>query len=174
MHNNKMAIWTHRAFHSAFTRNPKHGMSMLTVAKLVRLVGGDALHIGTVGRGKLVGKKDEVLMLEREIEHDVEDHFKTKEHVLNQKWSYIKPVLSISSGGLHAGSIPYIMKYLGKDIAIQVGGGCHGHPKGTEAGAMSVRQAIDAVMNNISLEEYAKTHKELKEALNKWGYIIPI
>nr|VDD88813.1 RuBisCO long chain, Form III-b [uncultured archaeon] len=173
-HDNHMAIWSHRAMHAMFTRNPKHGMSMLTLAKFVRLVGGDSLHVGTVGKGKLVGKKDEVLRIEHELEQEMAIHFNAKEHVLNQKWNSIKPVLVVSSGGLHAGSVPYIMRHMGNDIAIQIGGGCHGHPSGTEAGAKSVRQAIDATMNNISLEEYSKTHKELKEALGKWGHVIPV
>jgi len=173
-HDHKMAIWVHRAMHGSMTRNPKHGISMLSLSKFIRMVGGDTLHVGTANRGKLFGKKDEVLMLEREVEQDIESHFKKNEHVLNQKWHNIKPVLAVSSGGLHAGSVPYIMKYLGNDIAIQVGGGCHGHPKGTKAGAVSVRQAIDAVMSNVSLKEYAKTHQELKEALGKWGYIVPV
>ena len=171
-HDHKMAIHCHRAFHSSFTRNPKHGMSMLVVAKLVRLVGGDNLHIGTVV-GKLFGKKDEVLLLEREIEHDVEDHFKKGTHALNQKWGNIKPMFAVSSGGLHAGLLPYVMNLLGKDIVVQCGGGVAGFPEGVEAGARSVRQAIEATMHGISLKEYAKTHKELASALRKWGHIRP-
>ena len=171
-HDHKMAIHIHRAMHASMTRNPKHGISMLTLAKFVRLIGGDTLHIGTVV-GKLFGKRDEVLMLEREVEHDVENHFKKGVHALNQKWGKIKPMFSVSSGGLHAGLIPYVMKMLGKDIVLQVGGGCAGHPDGVEAGARSVRQAIEATMDNISLEEYAKTHKELASALRKWGHMHP-
>jgi len=168
-----LAIHVHRAFHAAFTRNPKHGVSMLTLAKLSRLVGGDTLHIGTV-IGKLVGKKDEVLMIEHEIEHQVEPHFMTKQHVLNQKWDNIKPVLPVSSGGLHPLLVSQIIKMLGNDIMVQCGGGVLGHPSGIEAGAMALRQAIDATSNNISLKEYAKTHIELKVALGKWGFSRPI
>ena len=29
-------------------------------------------------------------------------------------------------------------------------------------------------MKNVSLEEYAKTHMELREALNKWGHTRPV
>jgi ribulose-bisphosphate carboxylase large chain len=169
----KLAIHIHRAFHSLFSRNPKNGMSMLTLAKLVRLVGGDTLHIGTV-YGKLVGTKDEVLMIEHEIEHQVEPHFKTKQHVLNQDWHNFKPLIPVSSGGLHPGLIPYIIKMLGKDIMIQAGGGVLGNPLGVEAGARALRQSIDATLDNISLEKYAKTHRELKSALDKWGYIKPV
>jgi ribulose-bisphosphate carboxylase large chain len=31
-----------------------------------------------------------------------------------------------------------------------------------------MRQAVDASLKGISLEEYAKTHKELKAALEQW------
>ncbi|HMB26359.1 MAG TPA: RuBisCO large subunit C-terminal-like domain-containing protein, partial [Patescibacteria group bacterium] len=43
-----LIIHGHRAGHSMFTRNPKHGMTMLMVAKLARLAGVDQLHTGTV------------------------------------------------------------------------------------------------------------------------------
>ena len=168
-----MAIHVHRAMHAMFTRNPKHGMSMLALSKFVRMIGGDTLHIGTV-IGKLVGKKDEVLMLEHELEHQIEPHFKTKEHVLNENWYNIKPMLATSSGGLHPGLIPQIMKMLGNDIVLQLGGGIHGHPRGSYYGAIALRQAIDASMNGIGLEEYSKNHIELKEALNKWGHVRPV
>jgi ribulose 1,5-bisphosphate carboxylase large subunit-like protein len=34
-------------------------------------------------------------------------------------------------------------------------------------------QAIEAYKEGISLDEYAETKKELKSALEKWGYIKP-
>ena len=61
------------------------------------------------------------------------------------------------------------MKILGRDIIIQAGGGIHGHPKGTTAGARAMRQAVDSVMKGINIREYAKNHKELLEALKKWS-----
>ena len=170
-HDHKMAIHVHRAMHAMFTRNPKHGMSMLALSKFIRMVGGDTLHIGTV-IGKLVGKKDEVLMLEHEIERQAE-HFKMKEHVLNQDWHSIKPMFAVSSGGLHPGLVPQIMKMLGYDVVIQLGGGIHGHPGGSYHGAMALRQAIDATMKGLTLREYAENHEELRSALEKWGYMRP-
>lgn len=168
----KLAIHAHRAMHATFTRNPKHGISMLTLAKCARLVGVDNIHIGTVV-GKLVGKKDEVLMLEHEIEEQI-----VKENrlvgALNQDWEEIKPVFVVSSGGLHPGLIPYILKLLGNECVVQLGGGLHGHPGGTRKGAMALRQAIDATLEGESLDDYSKEHKELKEALKKWGYGKPV
>nr|VDD89138.1 RuBisCO long chain, Form III-b [uncultured archaeon] len=168
-----LAIHIHRAMHAAFTRNKKHGISMLVLAKLVRLIGGDTLHIGTI-IGKLVGAKDEVLMIKEGLKEDITPFLKTKQHILPQEWYNIKPVMPVSSGGLHPGLIPYIVNIFGKDVMVQVGGGVLGNPLGAKAGAMALRQAIDATLNKIPLEKYAKTHKELKAALNKWGTERPI
>nr|VDD89154.1 RuBisCO long chain, Form III-b [uncultured archaeon] len=162
----KMAIHAHRAMHAAFDRNPNHGVSMMVIADFARLIGVDQLHIGT-GIGKLEGKIEDVEDLLEEIEVE---NVKATYKRLNQKWMNIKPVLGVSSGGLHPGHIPFLVKHLGKDIVIQCGGGVHGHPSGTKAGAMAVRQAVDAVMKKQSLKDYAKTHEELKEALDKFGY----
>jgi ribulose 1,5-bisphosphate carboxylase large subunit-like protein len=51
----------------------------------------------------------------------------------------------------------------------QFGGGCHGHPGGTVPGARAIRQAADAVMAGVPLRDYAQSHAELNQALQKWG-----
>jgi len=148
----KLVLHAHRSGHATFTRNKKHGVSMLVVAKIARLIGVDQLHIGTIV-GKMEGPKKEILTINESI---------------NKNWLHIKPVFAICSGGLHPGLVPYLIKNLGNDIIIQAGGGIHGHKKGTTAGARAMRQAIDATLNNISLKEYSKSHKELKVALQQW------
>jgi ribulose-bisphosphate carboxylase large chain len=164
--NFKMAIHAHRAMHAAFDRNPEHGINMMVIADFARLIGVDTLHIGT-GIGKLEGSIKDIEELQEEIENKKVKE--TKER-LAQKWWNIKPVLGVSSGGLHPGHVPFLVKHLGKDLVIQAGGGIHGHPSGTQAGAKAMRQAVDAVMKGISLKEHSKTYKELKEALDKFGY----
>jgi ribulose-bisphosphate carboxylase large chain len=52
-----LIIHAHRAGHGIFTENPNHGISMLTIAKIVRLIGADNLHIGAIF-GKMKGEKD--------------------------------------------------------------------------------------------------------------------
>jgi ribulose-bisphosphate carboxylase large chain len=163
--NFKMAIHAHRAMHAAFTRNEKHGISMMVLADLARLIGVDQLHIGTVV-GKLEGSLEEVSKISEEIE---KKRVKETKDRLSQNWRKIKPVLSVSSGGLHPGHIPFLVKHLGKDIVIQAGGGIHGHPKGSLRGAIAMRQAIEAVMQNQSLKKYSKDHLELREALDFWS-----
>jgi ribulose-bisphosphate carboxylase large chain len=161
----KLPIHAHRAGHAMFDRDPNHGMSMEVIAEFARMIGVDTLHIGTV-YGKMTGNKNEVLHIEEEIEYPYTE--KTKES-LSQRWYHIKPVMAVASGGVYPGITDKIIKTMGKDVVIQAGGGVHGHPKGTIAGARSMRQAIEASMKGISLKEYAKTHMELKEALEKFG-----
>jgi ribulose-bisphosphate carboxylase large chain len=166
--NTNLVIHAHRAMHAALTKNHKHGISMLCLAKIFRLIGVDQIHIGTAGVGKMDGTEKEICLIEDEIE-DNAISANDKAYVLDQNWYSIKPTLAVASGGLSPLSIPAVMKAMGSDIVMQFGGGCHGHPKGTLKGAKAIRQALDATMKNVSLEEYAKNHVELKEAIKKWG-----
>lgn len=148
-----LVIHAHRAMHAAITRNPRHGISMLTIAKISRLIGMDQFHIGTVV-GKMEGGLEETLGI--------------RDAIVNE-WFGIKPTFPVCSGGLHPAFVPKLVEILGKDIIIQAGGGIHGHPEGTVKGAIAMRQAVDAVMDGISLKDYANDHEELRQALEKWG-----
>lgn len=161
----KLAIHAHRAMHAAFTRNEKHGISMMVLADIVRLIGVDQLHIGTAV-GKLEGDIELVSELNEEIERKTVKETKMR---LAQDWGKIKSVLSVSSGGLHPGHVPYLVKHFGKDLVIQMGGGISGNNLGTARGAIAARQAIEATMQGISLKKYAKTHLELKSTLTQWS-----
>ncbi|MBY9006704.1 MAG: type III ribulose-bisphosphate carboxylase [Candidatus Lokiarchaeota archaeon] len=161
-----IVIHAHRAMHGALTRNKKHGMTMLSLAKLMRLIGMDQLHTGTIV-GKMEGDKKEVLEINATItKKAIEGNNLT---LLTQDWKNIKSILPVASGGLSPLHIPELIKLLGIDMVYQFGGGCHGHPKGTQAGAKAIRQAVDAIIDGSNLEEKAKTNSELNEALKKWG-----
>ncbi len=167
-----MAIHAHRAMHATFTKHYTHGISMFFLAKLMRLIGVDNIHIGTVV-GKLDSPKQDVLdmrnlLLESELKE-------SPGRYLKQSWPGVKPTIPVASGGLHPGVLPEVLTVYGtKDMALQVGGGIHGHPKGTHAGAKATIAAIEAWKDGISLEEKAKSSKELAEALEKWGYLKPV
>ena len=147
-----LAIHAHRAGHGAFTLNPKHGISMKVLATNTRLIGADQLHVGTAV-GKMKETREEVL---------------ANVDVLTQDMYGIKPVMPVASGGLHPGMIPDLVEIFGNDVVIQAGGGVHGHPDGSFAGATAMRQALEAVEEKRTLSEYAKTHKELRRALDHW------
>jgi len=163
-----LVIHAHRAGHAAFTRNEKHGISMLAIAKIARLIGADQLHIGAI-LGKMTGTRHEVKDIGENIENQIIPQKGT--HALEQKWHNIKPSLAVCSGGLHPGGIPSLMRIMGNNIVMQFGGGCHGHPDGTKAGAIAIRQALNSAIKKIPLKTYAKDHKELRRALDKFGII---
>jgi len=163
-----LVIHAHRAGHAAFTRNEKHGISMLAIAKIARLIGADQLHIGAIV-GKMTGTRHEVKDIGENIENQIIHQKGT--HALEQKWHNIKPSLAVCSGGLHPGGIPSLMRIMGNNIVMQFGGGCHGHPDGTKAGAIAIRQALNSAIKKIPLKTYAKDHKELRRALDKFGII---
>ncbi|MBS3177038.1 type III ribulose-bisphosphate carboxylase [Candidatus Woesearchaeota archaeon] len=183
-----LAIHAHRAFHGAFTRNPEHGFSMLAVGECARLVGVDQLHIGTAGVGKLVGSKEEVITIQEHIAEEPQILHRNKYrvhlsdrtvkadpklHTLDEDWGNMKPVFPVSSGGLHPTILPTVLDRLGIDVMLQIGGGIHGHPKGSYAGACAMRAAVEAYMDDISMEEAAKKSVPLKQALDFWGYTRP-
>ncbi len=163
-----LAIHAHRAFHAAFDRNPKHGMSMKVIASIARLQGVDQLHIG--GLGKLAGDEKEVKDNWTKTSAPKNDEY---EEVLAQDWHGMTPVLPVCSGGLHAGIVPRLVDLLGKDIAVQAGGGIHGHPGGTHAGAIGMRAVLEAIADDIPIQEAAEKCPELKVALDKWGTWTP-
>ncbi|MFX1386189.1 MAG: type III ribulose-bisphosphate carboxylase [Promethearchaeota archaeon] len=161
-----VVIHAHRAMHAAITRNQKHGMTMLALAKLMRLIGMDQLHTGTIV-GKMEGERQEVIETNRIItEQKITGNNLT---ILDQKWFNFKPTLPVASGGLSPLHIPELIELLGKDMVYQFGGGCHGHPDGTNAGAKAIKQALSATLKGYELKEYAKTHSELAKAIKKWG-----
>jgi ribulose-bisphosphate carboxylase large chain len=149
----KLPLHIHRTMHAAITRNREHGIAMRPFCRLVRMLGGDQLHTGTVS-----GKMD----------HDMQELIGDN-RTLTHPWHGINTVFPVASGGLHPGGVEAEIKTLGSDLILQAGGGIHGHPDGTRAGATAMRQAVDAAMAEIPLWTYAEDHPELKRALEKWA-----
>ncbi len=164
--NFEMIIHAHRAMYAAFARNPKHGISTLVFSKFVRLVGADQLHIGTVV-GKMEGKKKDVMTIYKEM---YETNFSGDEVHFPQHWKNIKPVFPVSSGGLHPFLIPDLLSIFGKDFIMMFGGGIHGHPWGTEAGARTVRKVLAWTMEEKELKELVEKDEEVRVAYEKWGH----
>ncbi len=148
----KLVIHAHRAGHAALNRVENHGIGMNVIARLCRLVGCDQLHIGTVV-GKMFENRESVMK---------------NVNALTDELYGVRKTMPVSSGGLHPGHVPALYALFGKDVIIQMGGGIHGNRLGTRLGAKAARQAIEAVVNGVSLKEYAKTHKELKSTLQQW------
>lgn len=151
-----LAIHAHRAMHAAFDRLDHHGVSMRCLAQFARLAGVDHIHTGTAGLGKLANE-DTV---------GINEWLRSDLHGLND-------VLPVASGGLHPGIVDQLLDAVGTNVCVQAGGGIHGHPDGTEAGARALREAVEAHVDGESLERRAETVPELAVALDEWGTETP-
>ena len=90
-------------------------------------------------------------------------------HEMSLPYYQLKPSMPIVGGGVHPGITERYVKDLGSDIVFAAGGAIQGHPMGAAAGARAMRQAIDAVMSGIPLEDAAKEQEELRVALERFG-----
>ncbi|HID94442.1 MAG TPA: ribulose 1,5-bisphosphate carboxylase [Candidatus Latescibacteria bacterium] len=152
----KLPIHCHRDFFPSITRSPYVGMTTEVFTKLSRLAGADQLHCGAI-QGKLYESDDEVLINVRTCIQD---------------FSNIGASLPVISGGQWAGKVPVNLRKIGhNDFILLSGAGVYAHPDGAEAGARSVRQALDATLQGIRLEEYAKDHDELRRAIEGFGKV---
>lgn len=120
--------------------NPNHNYHIKwnVICKLAGLMGVDSIHAGMLG-GYMQSDED----------------FMTTLNVLRQH-----NVLPALSCGMHPGLVDYITKQIGVDYMANVGGALHGHPMGTKAGVMAMRQAI-----------YNQPSVEYDVAIQKWGKI---
>ena len=103
----KVPIHVHRTMHGAMTRNPELGIAMAVFSKLVRMCGGDALHVGTFGVGKMKGRAEEDLA--------------NQQACVDPTMPY-RPVMPVCSGGMHPALIEPLVKIAGLDIQVQAGG----------------------------------------------------
>jgi len=152
-----IAIHAHRAMHGAFSRQEDHGIDMLPISKWARLAGVDNLHAGTLGAGKMFTEGGK-------------DHARAIYEMLQGEMHGLKPVWPVASGGLHPGVMAQLIKAVGtSDFCATSGGGIHGNPLGSRAGAKALRAAMQATLEGRTLEDEATRVPELKAALDKWG-----
>ncbi|MGB2798398.1 MAG: RuBisCO large subunit C-terminal-like domain-containing protein [Dehalococcoidia bacterium] len=149
-------ILAHMDVAGAMYMSPFHGLSShIVLGKLPRLAGADIVVIpAPYGKAPVIT-----------------DKFLNAARTLSFPLYNLKPTWPMPSGGITPSMTPDVMRDLGNDIVIGSGGGIHAHPQGPIAGAKAFRQAIDAVMQGISLEEYGKDHPELEVAHKQWAEV---
>jgi ribulose-bisphosphate carboxylase large chain len=168
-----LVIQVHRAGHAAVTRSKDHGIDMEVLAKMYRAAGGDLIAVGTPpGIGKMPTNGNDVSRIEDATTRTMSDasDLSTDGYELPERWGDMNPAFAVVSGGLHPATIYELIKAGGNiDRILQAGGGAHGHPDGTLAGAKAIRAAAEAALAGISLEEAAANSPELRRALDHWG-----
>ena len=152
-----IGIHAHRAMHGAFSRLDEHGIDMLPVSKWIRMAGADTLHAGTLGAGKMFAEGGR-------------SHARVIYDMLRGDMHGLRTTFPVASGGMHPGVLHLVWDAAETaDFCAAAGGGVHGNPLGSEAGARAMRQAVDAYQKGIPVEEHAKKHEELAAAVKRWG-----
>jgi 2,3-diketo-5-methylthiopentyl-1-phosphate enolase len=145
-------VLAHSDFVGAYSASTYTGVSApLVMGKITRLCGGD-FQIGGHPWGKFP------------VPYSM---FMRTFRFFTQPWWNIKPMFYLFSGGTTQLSVAEAVKNCGIDVVVAAGGAVHGHPDGSNAGAKSMRQAIDAAVKGIPLTEYAKQAPELLAMVKK-------
>jgi ribulose-bisphosphate carboxylase large chain len=160
------------------------------LSKFARLAGASGIHTGTAGVGKMAGTPEEDVTAANNIlkmlsgghhfeqswtridekDKDLADLIKRDvAHHVNldgEEWRGIKKCCPIISGGLNPTLLKPFIDIMGNvDFITTMGAGCHAHPKGTQSGAAALVQSCEAYIKGVDIKEYAKTHKELAQAI---------
>lgn len=150
-----LAIHGHRNGFGGMGRHPLLGMGVRAYQALYRLAGIDHLHVHGMG-GKF-----------SDLDEDVTE---AARHCLTPMAAGDDRVMPVFSSGQWAGTLPHTLARIGSDdLMFLSGGGIMAHPGGPAAGLASLRQAHEAVVAGIPLEQYARTHAELAQAMTRFG-----
>ena len=149
----QVPLVAHFDFIAPMTKPPFYGVHSRVITKLQRLSGCDIIIFPGFGK-RMKTPENEVL---------------NNINMCLEPLHNIKNSLPVPAGSQWAGSIENLYKLLGHiDFAIVPGRAVFGHPGGPSAGAKSLLQGWEATKNNIPLLEFAKEHKELKQALEQF------
>lgn len=152
-----MAIHGHRNGWGLLGRSRDIAVSFVAWQKLWRLAGVDHLHCNGIAN-KFWEADESVIASAREC---LRPMFET-----HGRGCEVMPVLA---SGQTARQAPATYAALGTtDLLFAAGGGIMAHPGGVAAGVRSLHQAWEAAVQDIPLEQYAATHAELRDALDRF------
>ncbi|WP_028548346.1 ribulose-bisphosphate carboxylase large subunit family protein [Paenibacillus sp. UNC451MF] len=150
-----VCIHGHRNQWGMMSRYPYLGMSFSAYQKLCRLSGVDHLHVNG---------------LNNKFYEDNASVIQGVQQCLTPMFEANDTALPVLSSKQWAGSAPETYREMKTvDLINIAGGGIHGHPGGFGAGFRSFVQGWEATLAGIPLEEYGRTHSELKQALDTLG-----
>lgn len=142
----------HFPFIAAFSRMEKFGIHSRVMTKLQRLAGLDAVIMPGFG--------DRMMTPEEEVLENIEECLRPMGH--------IKPSLPVPGGSDSALTLETVYRKVGSvDFGFVPGRGVFGHPMGPKAGALSIRQAWEAIESGIPLEVYAEGRPELQAMVDQ-------
>lgn len=177
--NPELIMHGHRAMHGFITREAGPGISgegelkgfsvsMVTLAKIYRLLGIDSLHVGSP-KSKMEDYGESEMIAHTMLTDMTEPD--PSFHTLGQNWFGKNKTWPVASGGLHPGVLDRVVEKFGPNCYIQLGGGVLGHPEGAERGVEAALEARRAIAHGMSVKEYAEKNPDsaLAHAINLWG-----
>lgn len=150
----ELAVHAHRNGWGMLNRHPLLGIDFRAYQKLWRLAGVDQIHVNGIAN-KFWEPDDSVV-------HSIE--------------SCLEPflgghsVMPVVSSGQWGGQAPETWRRTRTlDLLYMAGGGIMAHPDGPAGGVRALRQAWEAAVAGLSLEEAGRRHPELARSIAKFG-----
>jgi len=150
----ELAVHGHRNGWGMLNRHPWLGMEFAAYQKLWRLAGVDQIHVNGIAN-KFWEDDDSVVRSIEACLTPMLGGFSTL------------PVVSSGQTGLQAPQT--FRRTRTVDLLYMAGGGILAHPGGAAAGVTAIRQAWEAAVAGTTLDEYARTHVELRQQIEKFG-----
>lgn len=146
----QLPLFSHFDFIAPIAQKRTFGVHLKVITKLQRLAGFDAQIYQGLGSRMHTSTMDVMQAYQACVE----------------PMGHLKPSLPIPAGSQWAGSLGQLYGLFGsRDFGIVPGRAVFSHPMGPAAGATALLQGWEAVEAGVSLEQYAATHDQLRQAI---------
>jgi len=150
----ELAVHAHRNGWGMLTRHPLLGIDFAAYQKLWRLAGIDQLHVNGI-QNKFWESDDSVVKSIEACLRPIGD---------------THPVLPVVSSGQWGGqAFETWRRTRTVDLLYMAGGGIMAHPSGAAAGVRALKQAWQAAVDGLSLEDAAQAYPEFAQSVKKFG-----
>lgn len=159
-----LPVYAHRAGHAAYTRT-EHSIDMPVIEKLSRLAGADFAHCGAVAGSH---------------PREVEEVFSNHRALVGDRHG-LRPTMPVVSGGVNPSNIgenAAQFRQEGSDLVFMIGTGIYATTEGVSApderleevelGIRANRQAIEAAVEGITVEEVEQGQTRGYDAMYEW------
>lgn len=152
----RLTLHAHRAGWDLMTRHPGFGMDFKVYQKLWRLAGVDQFQINGIGAKYW------------EPDASFVESFKAVSTPMVSPMDCSLPVVCSGQWGGQAAET-YARTGRTIDLLYLCGGGVMGHPSGAAAGVRAVRQAWEAAVDGVPMDDYARSRPELAQSIARFG-----
>jgi ribulose-bisphosphate carboxylase large chain len=146
----EIPLVSHFDFFAPVSQKRTFGVHLRVLIKLHRLAGYDVVTFQGLGDRMHTSVMDVLLAFQACVE----------------PMGHLRPSLPVPGGSQWAGSLISLHELFESiDFGIVPGRAVFSHPMGPGAGATSLLQGWEAFENKVTIEEYARTHEELRQAI---------